>query len=185
MSEFQHHEWQAVDRVVVWAKCKNTYQKRVRKQIQELLQQIEQALADAPCKFLSRLHRDPAKTMQDLAEKYLAHLPVDRDLSSDSSACVVVSALAIIFLRKIVYQGMLSLHHQRVIQALTTIHRYYLAGNMGSLVRGKKSHQVGMIFFSSHFSRRDQLYHGIQVQAAFLSSTRTAWRYASCRGKDS
>ena len=52
MSGFQHHDWQAVDRVVVWVKCKDTYQKRVRKQIQELLQQIEQALAEAPCSFL-------------------------------------------------------------------------------------------------------------------------------------
>jgi hypothetical protein len=40
-----------------------------------------QAQAEAPRKFLARLHRDPAKTMQDLAEKYIAHLPVGRDMS--------------------------------------------------------------------------------------------------------
>ena len=40
-----------------------------------------QAHAEAPRKFLARLHRDPAKTMQDLAEKYIAHLPVGQDMS--------------------------------------------------------------------------------------------------------
>jgi hypothetical protein len=40
-----------------------------------------QARAEAPRKFLARLHRDPAKTMQDLAEKYIANLPVGRDMS--------------------------------------------------------------------------------------------------------
>ena len=44
-------------------------------------QRKHQAQAEAPRKFLSRLHRDPAKTMQDLAEKYIALLPVDRDLN--------------------------------------------------------------------------------------------------------
>jgi hypothetical protein len=44
-------------------------------------QRKHQAQAEAPRKFLTRLHRDPAKTMQDLAEKYITHLPVDRDLN--------------------------------------------------------------------------------------------------------
>lgn len=34
-----------------------------------------QTQAEAPRRFLYRLHRDPAKTMHDLAEKYMAHLP--------------------------------------------------------------------------------------------------------------
>ena len=37
-----------------------------------------QAQAEAPRKFLARLHRDPTKTMQGLAEKYIAHLPADQ-----------------------------------------------------------------------------------------------------------
>jgi hypothetical protein len=44
-------------------------------------QRKHQAQAEAPRKFLSRLHRNPAKTMQDLAKKYIAHLPVDQDLN--------------------------------------------------------------------------------------------------------
>jgi len=40
-----------------------------------------QAHAEAPRKFLARLHRDSAKTMQNLAEKYIAHLPVGQDMS--------------------------------------------------------------------------------------------------------
>jgi hypothetical protein len=39
-------------------------------------QRKHQAQAEAPRKFLARLHRDPAKTMQDLADRYIAHLPV-------------------------------------------------------------------------------------------------------------
>jgi hypothetical protein len=39
-------------------------------------QRKHQAQAEAPRQFLARLHRDPAKTMQALAEKYIAHLPV-------------------------------------------------------------------------------------------------------------
>jgi hypothetical protein len=39
-------------------------------------QRKHQAQAEAPRKFLARLHRDPAKTMQELADKYIAHLPV-------------------------------------------------------------------------------------------------------------
>lgn len=35
-----------------------------------------QAQAEAPRQFLARLHRNPAKTMQNLAQKYMAHLPV-------------------------------------------------------------------------------------------------------------
>ncbi|HSM72870.1 MAG TPA: hypothetical protein VK851_15125 [Anaerolineales bacterium] len=38
-------------------------------------QRSRQAQAEAPRKFLYRLHRDPEKTMRDLAEKYMAHLP--------------------------------------------------------------------------------------------------------------
>jgi hypothetical protein len=41
-------------------------------------QRKHQAQAEAPRKFLARLHRDPAKTMQDLADRYIAHLPVDQ-----------------------------------------------------------------------------------------------------------
>jgi hypothetical protein len=33
-----------------------------------------QAQAEAPRKFIARLHRDPQKTMRDLAEKYIVHL---------------------------------------------------------------------------------------------------------------
>lgn len=43
-------------------------------------QRKHQAQAEAPRKFLARLHRDPAKTMQDLADRYIAHLPVDQPL---------------------------------------------------------------------------------------------------------
>jgi hypothetical protein len=38
-------------------------------------QRSRQAQAETPRKFLNRLHRNPAKTMQDLAAKYMAHLP--------------------------------------------------------------------------------------------------------------
>ena len=38
-------------------------------------QRNRQARAEAPRQFLNRLHRDPGKTMHDLAEKYVAHLP--------------------------------------------------------------------------------------------------------------
>ena len=40
-------------------------------------QRNRQAQAEAPRKFLNRLHRNPARTMQHLAEKYIAHLPVE------------------------------------------------------------------------------------------------------------
>jgi hypothetical protein len=40
-------------------------------------QRNRQARAEAPRIFLNRLHRNPAKTMQDLAEKYMAHLPME------------------------------------------------------------------------------------------------------------
>ncbi len=39
-------------------------------------QRKHQAKAEAPRKFLARLHRDPAKTMQTLADRYIAHIPV-------------------------------------------------------------------------------------------------------------
>jgi len=39
-------------------------------------QRSRQAQAEAPRKFLYRLHRDPEKTMQDLAETYMSHLPM-------------------------------------------------------------------------------------------------------------
>jgi hypothetical protein len=41
-------------------------------------QRTLQAQVEAPRKFLNRLHRDPPKTMQDLAEKYMAHFPRER-----------------------------------------------------------------------------------------------------------
>ena len=41
-------------------------------------QRKHQAKAEAPRKFLARLHRDPARTMQTLADKYIAHIPVDQ-----------------------------------------------------------------------------------------------------------
>ena len=44
-------------------------------------QRKHQAQAEAPRKFLARLHRDPAKTMQDLAGKYKAHLPAGQPLN--------------------------------------------------------------------------------------------------------
>lgn len=40
-------------------------------------QRNRQTQAETPRKFLYRLHRDPAKTMRDLAEKYMAHLPIE------------------------------------------------------------------------------------------------------------
>jgi hypothetical protein len=40
-----------------------------------------QAQAEAPRKYLARLHRNPAKTMQDLADRYIAHLPVGQPLN--------------------------------------------------------------------------------------------------------
>jgi hypothetical protein len=39
-----------------------------------------QTQAEAPRQFLARLHRDPAKTMQNLAEKYIAYLPAGQAL---------------------------------------------------------------------------------------------------------
>jgi hypothetical protein len=39
-----------------------------------------QAQAEAPRKFLARLHRDPARTMHNLANHYLAHLPAGQAL---------------------------------------------------------------------------------------------------------
>jgi hypothetical protein len=44
-------------------------------------QRKHQAQAEAPRQFLARLHRDPAKTMQDLAENYIAYIPIDKDLN--------------------------------------------------------------------------------------------------------
>jgi hypothetical protein len=38
-------------------------------------QRKQQARAEAPRRFIARLHRDPLKTMQNLAKRYLAHLP--------------------------------------------------------------------------------------------------------------
>jgi hypothetical protein len=40
-----------------------------------------QTQAEAPRQFLARLHRDPAKTMQNLAEKYVALLPAAQALN--------------------------------------------------------------------------------------------------------
>jgi hypothetical protein len=40
-------------------------------------QRSRQVQAEAPRKFLYRLHRDPTKTMCNLAEKYTAHLPTE------------------------------------------------------------------------------------------------------------
>ena len=40
-------------------------------------QRSRQAQAEAPRKFLYRLHREPEKTMRNLAEKYMAHLPTE------------------------------------------------------------------------------------------------------------
>jgi hypothetical protein len=42
-------------------------------------QRKHQAKAEAPRKFLARLHRDPARTMQTLADSYIAHIPVAQD----------------------------------------------------------------------------------------------------------
>ncbi len=39
-------------------------------------QRKHQAKAEAPRKFLARLHRDPSKTMQNLADRYITHIPV-------------------------------------------------------------------------------------------------------------
>jgi hypothetical protein len=39
-------------------------------------QRKQQARAEIPRQFLARLHRDPAKTMQMLADRYIAHFPV-------------------------------------------------------------------------------------------------------------
>lgn len=44
-------------------------------------QRKHQAQAEAPRKFLARLHRNSAKTMQDLADRYIAHLPVGQPLN--------------------------------------------------------------------------------------------------------
>jgi hypothetical protein len=41
-----------------------------------LKQRKHLAKAEAPRKFLARLHRDSAKTMQILADRYIAHIPV-------------------------------------------------------------------------------------------------------------
>ena len=43
-------------------------------------QRKHQAQAEAPRKFLARLHRDPARAMQNLAKKYIAHLPIGQAL---------------------------------------------------------------------------------------------------------
>jgi hypothetical protein len=43
-------------------------------------QRKHQAQAETPRIFLARLHRDPSKTMQDLADRYIARLPVDQPL---------------------------------------------------------------------------------------------------------
>jgi hypothetical protein len=40
-----------------------------------------QTLAEAPRQFLARLHRDPAKTMQNLAEKYIAYFPAGQAIN--------------------------------------------------------------------------------------------------------
>lgn len=40
-------------------------------------QRSRQAQAEAPRKFLNRLHRSPEKTLQALAEKFVAHLPLE------------------------------------------------------------------------------------------------------------
>jgi hypothetical protein len=46
-------------------------------QIDDYLKQRKHlAKAEAPRKFLARLHRDSAKTMQILADRYIAHIPV-------------------------------------------------------------------------------------------------------------
>ena len=45
------------------------------------VQRKHQAQAEAPRKFLARLHRDPAETMQALTEKYSTHLPLSPDLA--------------------------------------------------------------------------------------------------------
>jgi len=44
-------------------------------------QRKHQTQAEAPRRFLARLHRDPEKTMQNLADKYIAHLPVGQALN--------------------------------------------------------------------------------------------------------
>jgi hypothetical protein len=44
-------------------------------------QRKQQAQAEAPRKFLARLHRNSAKTMQDLADRYRALLPVGQPLN--------------------------------------------------------------------------------------------------------
>ena len=44
-------------------------------------QRKHQAQAEAPRKFLARLHRNPAKTMRALAVRYIAHLPVGQPLN--------------------------------------------------------------------------------------------------------
>jgi len=43
-------------------------------------QRKHQAQAEVPRIFLARLHCNPAKTMQDLADRYIARLPVDQPL---------------------------------------------------------------------------------------------------------
>jgi hypothetical protein len=40
-----------------------------------------QAQAETSRQFLARLHRNPAKTMQNLADQYMAHLPASRPLN--------------------------------------------------------------------------------------------------------
>lgn len=40
-----------------------------------------QTQAEAPRQFLARLHRDPAKTMQNLVNKYIAYLPVGQAIN--------------------------------------------------------------------------------------------------------
>jgi hypothetical protein len=51
-------------------------------------QRHRQEKAEAPRKFLNRLHRNPAKTMQDLADKYMAHLPMECPFVVPVSECI-------------------------------------------------------------------------------------------------
>jgi hypothetical protein len=51
-------------------------------------QRSRQVRAEAPRKFLNRLHRHPAKTMQDLVDQYMAHLPSQYPFGVPVSACM-------------------------------------------------------------------------------------------------
>jgi hypothetical protein len=55
-------------------------------------QRKHQAQAEAPRKFLARLHRNPAKTMQNLADRYFAHLPVGQPLNLFFATPVLVKS---------------------------------------------------------------------------------------------